>query len=146
MAIEPATISASPAVTTMPVDATAPVSPAASAKGTVKPSDIPMTMSRTAAVDVKCFSRWAVVGIVAPLVCRVNCVLYAAAAGGGGIIMAQERNLGGRNDRSSRNRAGCSVSSAAAALFVRRARTVHRREDHGNSPRQAPWRVRHQLK
>src|SRR6185437_13384282 len=67
MAMEPATISASPAVTTMRVDAIAPVSPAARAKGTVKPSAMPMTMSRTAAVEVKCFSRWAVVGMFAPI-------------------------------------------------------------------------------
>ena len=47
--------------------ATALGSPAASAKGTVRPSDIPMTMSRTAAVAVKCFSTCSVDGIFAPL-------------------------------------------------------------------------------
>src|ERR1700740_2198163 len=48
----------------MPVDATAPVNPAASAKGTVNPSDIPITMSRTAAVAVKCFSTCSTDGIL----------------------------------------------------------------------------------
>ena len=47
------------------VDATAPVSPAASANGTVNPSDIPITMSRTAAVAVKCFSTCSTDGILA---------------------------------------------------------------------------------
>jgi hypothetical protein len=42
--------------------AAAPVSPAASANGTVSPSDIPITMSRTAAVAVKCFSTCSVTG------------------------------------------------------------------------------------
>jgi len=42
--IAPAKISASPAVTTIPVEATVPESPAASANGTVSPSDIPITM------------------------------------------------------------------------------------------------------
>jgi hypothetical protein len=34
----------------------APVKPAARAKGTVKPSDMPMTMSRTVSLAVKCSS------------------------------------------------------------------------------------------
>ena len=38
----------------MLVASTAPESPAARAKGTVKPSDMPITMSRTIAVPVKC--------------------------------------------------------------------------------------------
>src|SRR5574341_2696120 len=63
MAMEPAAISARPAVTMMPVEATAPVSPAASAKGTVNPSDIPMTMSLTTSLAVKCFSMCGVCGI-----------------------------------------------------------------------------------
>ena len=41
------------AVTITPVCATAPVRPAASANGTVSPSDIPITMSRTVALAVK---------------------------------------------------------------------------------------------
>lgn len=45
MAIEPATISAKPAVTTRWVSAIAPDIPAAKAKGTVSPSDMPITMS-----------------------------------------------------------------------------------------------------
>jgi hypothetical protein len=56
MAIEPAAISANPAVTTSRLAATAPEIPAASAKGTVNPSAIPMTTSRTIALDVKCAS------------------------------------------------------------------------------------------
>ena len=60
MAIDPAAISANPAVITKlvacPVDATAPVIPAASANGTVSPSAIPMTTSRTVSVAVKCCS------------------------------------------------------------------------------------------
>ena len=63
MAIEPAAISASPAVMTTRVESTAPDSPAAKAKGTVRPSAIPMTMSRTVAEDVKCFSTCCVCGI-----------------------------------------------------------------------------------
>src|SRR5262249_21368923 len=42
----------------------APVNPAASAKGTVKPSAIPMTMSRTTSLDVKCRSMWGVWGML----------------------------------------------------------------------------------
>src|SRR5579863_5796363 len=42
---------------------TAPESPAASANGTVKPSDMPMTTSRTNSLAVKCRSMWAVWGI-----------------------------------------------------------------------------------
>ena len=38
------------------VESTAPDSPAARANGTVKPSDMPMTMSRTVSDAVKCFS------------------------------------------------------------------------------------------
>jgi hypothetical protein len=43
--MEPATISAIPAVTTMVDEATAPLNPAANANGTVNPSDIPITIS-----------------------------------------------------------------------------------------------------
>src|ERR1700681_3630439 len=63
MAMAPAAISASPAVTTILDDATAPDKPAARAKGTVKPSDMPMTTSRTFSPDVKCFSTCGVDGI-----------------------------------------------------------------------------------
>jgi hypothetical protein len=56
MAMEPAAASATPAVTMMVVESTAPESPAARAKGTVRPSDIPMTTSRTVSEAVKCFS------------------------------------------------------------------------------------------
>src|ERR1022692_2672874 len=47
----------------MPVASTAPDNPAARANGTVRPSDIPITMSRTASVEVKCFSMCGVCGI-----------------------------------------------------------------------------------
>src|SRR5690242_20376072 len=47
-------------------DATVPASPAASANGTVKPSDMPITMSRTVAVAVKCVSRCRVTGMLDP--------------------------------------------------------------------------------
>src|SRR5688572_3399608 len=47
MDIAPAAISARPAVTTSSDDCSAPDRPAASANGTVRPSDIPMTRSRT---------------------------------------------------------------------------------------------------
>ena len=62
MAIAPAATSARPAVTMMAFEATAPERPAARANGTVKPSDMPITMSRTEAEAVKCFSMWAVWG------------------------------------------------------------------------------------
>jgi hypothetical protein len=45
---------------------TAADSPAASAKGTVKPSAMPMTASRTVAEPVKCFSICGVAGIASP--------------------------------------------------------------------------------
>src|SRR5581483_5183761 len=64
IAMAPAATSASPAVTMMPLDSTAPDRPAASAKGTVRPSDMPITMSRTAAEAVKCFSTCGVCGIL----------------------------------------------------------------------------------
>src|SRR5579863_4246310 len=41
---------------------TAPVNPAASAKGTVRPSAMPMTISRTTALASKCFSTCGVKG------------------------------------------------------------------------------------
>jgi len=40
----------------LPLDSTAPDKPAATAKGTVRPSDIPITMSRTDSESVKCNS------------------------------------------------------------------------------------------
>src|ERR1700760_4408379 len=60
MAMDPAAISASPASTMTWAELTAPERPAAKAKGTVRPSDIPMTMSRTSAVAAKCVSTWSV--------------------------------------------------------------------------------------
>src|SRR5881398_934758 len=71
MAIEPAAISARPAVTTMPLEATAPLSPAASANGTVRPSDMPMTTSRTVSLAVKWRSVCGVRGMARAL-CRVE--------------------------------------------------------------------------
>src|SRR5229473_3470342 len=67
MAIEPAAISAKPAVTTSVeacgLVAMAPEIPAARAKGTVRPSDIPITTSRTDSGAVKWCSVWGVAGI-----------------------------------------------------------------------------------
>src|SRR5271157_4653351 len=62
--MEPAAISASPPVMTMAVELAMPESPAASAKGTVSPSDIPITMSRTTSEPVKCCSTCGICGIV----------------------------------------------------------------------------------
>src|SRR3954452_20356939 len=56
MAIDPAAISASPPIVISRVFATAPESPAASANGSVNPSDIPITTSRTKFPEVKCCS------------------------------------------------------------------------------------------
>src|ERR1700730_8262188 len=61
--MEPAAISASPAITMIRVVVSAPERPAASANGTVSPSAIPITMSRTNAEAVKCFSTCSVCGI-----------------------------------------------------------------------------------
>jgi hypothetical protein len=47
----------------MLVASTAPDSPAASAKGTVRPSDMPITMSRTVSEAVKCLSTCGVWGM-----------------------------------------------------------------------------------
>src|SRR6185436_8195407 len=67
IAIEPAASSARPAVTIIAVGFGAlprpPVSPAASAKGTVKPSDMPMTTSRTTSPAVKWRSICGVCGM-----------------------------------------------------------------------------------
>src|ERR1700678_1912624 len=63
MAMDPAAISASPATTMMRLVVSAPDKPAASAKGTVRPSAIPMTMSRTNSDAVKCDSTCGVCGM-----------------------------------------------------------------------------------
>src|ERR1700722_4776857 len=63
MAMDPAAISARPATTMMRVVVSAPDNPAASANGTVSPSAIPMTMSRTNSEAVKCDSTCGVCGI-----------------------------------------------------------------------------------
>src|SRR5258708_25679702 len=63
MAIEPAAISAKPATTIIRVVVSAPDNPAASANGTVRPSAIPITISRTNSDAVKCFSTCGVCGI-----------------------------------------------------------------------------------
>src|SRR6202165_3996806 len=67
MAMEPAAISARPAVITTRLESMAPERPAASANGTVRPSAIPITMSRIVADAGKCFSRWGVWGTAPPL-------------------------------------------------------------------------------
>src|SRR4051812_49831816 len=63
MAMAPAAISAMPAVTMMCPDATAPDRPAASAKGTVKPSAMPITTSRTVSEARKWRSVWSMLGM-----------------------------------------------------------------------------------
>src|SRR5450432_3277025 len=63
MAMEPAAISAKPATTMMRVVMSAPDNPAASANGTVSPSAIPITTSRTNSEAVKCVSTCGVCGI-----------------------------------------------------------------------------------
>src|SRR5881409_2038759 len=61
--MEPAAISARPAVTTMAVESMTPETPAARANGTVRPSSMPITMSRTIALAVKCCSTCGVSGM-----------------------------------------------------------------------------------
>src|SRR3954462_6315009 len=63
MAMEPAAISASPAVTTTCEAVIAPERPAARAKGTVRPSLMPMTMSRRRSEPWKWRSTWGVAGM-----------------------------------------------------------------------------------
>src|SRR5271169_3207579 len=67
MAMEPAAISAIPATTTRRLLSMAPEMPAAKAKGTVRPSDIPMTTSRTTSPAVKWRSMWGVWGMISKL-------------------------------------------------------------------------------
>src|ERR1700674_5077544 len=67
MAIDPAAISASPPTTINLVSCTAPESPAARAKGTVSPSAMPITTSRTNSPAVKCFSICGARGIASNL-------------------------------------------------------------------------------
>src|SRR5258708_4707863 len=73
MAMQPAATSASPAVTTRWLLATAPEMPAARANGTVSPSDMPMTTSLTTSLAVKCSStcgrrcRWESGGLLMPI-------------------------------------------------------------------------------
>src|ERR1043165_10120056 len=74
MATEPGAISARPAVTTIDACATAPLSPAASANGTVSPSDMPITTSRTISLAVKWRSVCRVSGMCA--LCRARCCLH----------------------------------------------------------------------
>src|SRR5712691_8375757 len=64
MAMDPAAISATPPTTISRVELTAPDNPAASAKGTVRPSAMPMTTSRTNRPAVKCFSTCGVIGML----------------------------------------------------------------------------------
>src|SRR5881396_312128 len=79
MAMAPAAISATPAVTTSAVESTAPETPAASAKGTVRPSDIPITTSLTIALAVKWCSTCGVSGM-APHILMIG-------AGGGFLLV-----------------------------------------------------------
>src|SRR5690348_11959315 len=67
---------------TSPVLPTAPESPAANANGTVSPSDIPITTSRTLSLAVKCRSMCGVCGMKSS--CFLNCrmCLRVCATGG----------------------------------------------------------------
>jgi hypothetical protein len=67
MAMDPAAISANPATTMTCVALIAPESPAARANGTVSPSAMPITMSRTASLEVKWRSMCGVCGMFASL-------------------------------------------------------------------------------
>jgi RNB domain len=67
--------SARPAVTTSPVEFTTADRPAARAKGTVNPSDIPMTMSRIVSDEVKCVSTCGVVASRLPSNRLASCSL-----------------------------------------------------------------------
>ena len=69
------------------------MSPAASAKGTVSPSDIPITMSRTAAVAVKCFSTCSTDSISPPKSPAEICRAYSAVSVQARIIMGQEQKF-----------------------------------------------------
>ena len=79
------------AVTTMAELEIAPLSPAASANGTVRPSAMPMTMSRTISPEVKCRSTWWVCGMGAaqPAARHVLRGLRCAAAGQGHPLTAE---------------------------------------------------------
>src|SRR5712692_1290027 len=78
MAMEPAAISARPPTRISRVFCTAPESPAARAKGTVSPSDMPITTSRTKLPAVKCFSICVVRLIALSLRMRFQIFLRAA--------------------------------------------------------------------
>src|SRR6516164_8933197 len=72
MAMEPAAISARPATTTRRLLSTAPEMPAARAKGTVRPSDMPITTSRTTSPAVKWRSMWGVCGMISQFGVRLK--------------------------------------------------------------------------
>src|SRR5580704_577031 len=110
MAIEPAAISARPAVTIRLVVLIAPDKPAASAKGTVSPSDIPITMSRTISEPVKCRSMCGVFDMKASPTTG-SCEFLSVLQGLLGFQQVQQgpdnsgallRNLTGPTDHSSR--------------------------------------------
>src|SRR6516162_9031450 len=78
-----------PAVAMIFVDVTAAERPAARAKGTVRPSAMPMTTSRTVSDPVKCFSTCGVVGIERSPVRKFATISKAALA------VAQDQGLTG---------------------------------------------------
>src|SRR5215472_5793137 len=142
MAIEPAAISAKPAVTMIPVPlaitAAAPVRPAARAKGTVRPSDIPITMSRTAAVAVKCFSTCSTDGMRFSLVAHEYCEgRFHGLPANAYNYEAGAKNQEVDNEFIFWTRSGNpdDFHFATTALRLRRARTLYRRENHGDSLR-----------
>src|SRR5664279_1085044 len=77
MAMAPAEIPAIPAVTTTRVATAAPESPAARANGTVSPSAMPMTTSRTVSLEVKWCSMWGVSGIRTPDLSSLDLTVYS---------------------------------------------------------------------
>src|SRR5262245_3088572 len=58
----------------MVVASTAPDNPAARAKGTVRPSDMPITMSRTVSEAVKCLSTCGVCGMATSCLLKGPCL------------------------------------------------------------------------
>ena len=111
------------------LDATAPVNPAASANGTVNPSDIPMTMSRTAAVAVKCFSTCSTDGILDSLTAsNISGCPYPSSPAGAynyGAGTANQEVHYDRNFYRTRSRSSDDFHTAAFAVCVRRTGTPH---------------------
>src|SRR5271165_6499866 len=100
---------------TMLAASTAPDNPAARAKGTVNPSDMPITMSRTVSDEVKCFSMCGVCGIAVLLLGSVNWRHCRDVAGGTSIVR-QGMDLAARVLAATAW--DCSATHAASELLV----------------------------